>query len=85
MNPKQSDFLDTTLFPLDCLEHYAPATFYVFHSVAPKSHLSAPVVLIIKNENANWLIDGWRGFVPSQGENKDSELLHNIRHDNQFP
>ncbi|MCZ7545225.1 MAG: hypothetical protein M5R40_17630 [Anaerolineae bacterium] len=43
------------------------------------------IVLIMDEEHGKWVVEGWRGFVLSEGEEADSQLLRGIRHDNEFP
>ncbi len=52
------------------------------------SSLSNPVsiVLITEEKNGRKVINGWRGFVLSEGEDADSDLVRGERHDNElFP
>ncbi|MBA3869504.1 MAG: hypothetical protein H0X30_10145 [Anaerolineae bacterium] len=46
---------------------------------------SIVIVLLFDEENGRQVYTGWRGFVPSEGENRDAELLGGQRHDNEFP
>jgi hypothetical protein len=43
------------------------------------------IVLLIGEENGHQVYTGWRGFIPSEGENRDAELLQGQRQDNAFP
>lgn len=67
---------------------------FIFGSASPAAELFyasyserwEPIAIVLlhdpKNEN---MVTGWRGFVISEGENSDSELLRGQRTDNQFP
>ena len=49
------------------------------------SYFPVSIVLIMTEENGQWRVDGLRGFIISEGENADSQLLKGERTDNQFP
>src|SRR5258706_4896140 len=57
--------------------------YYTVWSHVPSNFVL--ILLIVKKENGNWVIDGWLGFTLGQVDNEDSKLLDGRRHDNEFP
>ncbi|MCC7451609.1 MAG: hypothetical protein IT324_29650 [Anaerolineae bacterium] len=43
------------------------------------------VVVLVKKENDQLVVVGWRGFIVVQNNNEISKLLNGTRHDNEFP
>ena len=43
------------------------------------------IVLLFSEENGRQVYTGWRGFIPSEGEDRDAALLNGQRQDNAFP
>lgn len=56
----------------------------LFHTFWSCSSEPISIVLITTEENGKRVINGWRGFIVSESEDADSQLLHGERHDNEF-
>jgi hypothetical protein len=63
---------------------YSPPDHAILFYTLWSNYVSIPVVIILGNQNGTMVIQGWRGFLHTNGENEDSKLWYGSSHDNEF-